>query len=177
MKQLAHLSLLLFSIIAISACDANDDDANDDDASESQVFNVEDVYGIWEADSVMWGPNEVQGLELTLTENRILAKHERVVNPETNEILEQTGHTCLSYTDLSVDDEVTGEYTFHGLVNLSSPSSGAEDVEFDLSDDGQVAQLTTEADNGEGGLILVQYEMQRTASTGSIDDTSCVSQE
>ena len=172
MKQLAHLTLLLFSLMALGACGGGEGDT-----PEPQVFTLQDVYGIWEADSVMINSNEVQGLNVTITEDKILAKTDRTLNPETNEILQQTSHTCYSYTDLSVDDELTGEYTFHGLSNLSFPSKGQENIEFDLSEDGQVVQVTTEADNGEGGLVFVQYNMNRVASTSTIDDTSCVSQE
>ena len=132
---------------------------------------------MWEADSVIIGSIELQGLELTITENRILAKAERTLNPDTNEIVEQASHQCLLYRDLSVDDAAEGEYTFHALENLSFPSRGVRNINLDVSEDGQTAEVSTEADNGAGGLILVQYEVQRVAATGTIDDTSCASQE
>ena len=168
MKHPATLVLVLAMLISIAGCDNEDD---------NEGATQTDVYGLWEADSSVAGTLEQQDISIEITEDRILVKIGRTINPATAEILSTDDYVCLGYGDLGVDDPAAGVFTVHAVENLSYPSQGAENISIELSDDRQSMSVTTEIPGWDGSRYLAAYELVKASSESDIDETSCTSQE
>lgn len=171
MLFLKRLAIASIAVLALVGCDNGDED-------EERLFSQSDIWGVWEADTLYTGSEEVQGVEILISENRILQKSDRVLNAETKQILVENDFTCLGYGELSVEDEQVGIFNFYYVENLSYPSRPQDNIRVELHEDGMTASVSTKVFNSDGSESFFEYDIVRTTgAVPNIDETSCASQE
>lgn len=169
MPFLKTLSLICAILFALLGCDSEDD---------TTAYGNSDVWGVWVADSVEIAGIESQDIEIQIAEDRILQKAQRILDAETNTILSENTFGCVSYGELSIEDEEAGIFNFYFVENLSFPSQAADNIRFELIEDGSRAIVSTKIFNGDGSETFLEYEVERSSSeVPNIDETSCASQE
>ena len=168
-----RLAIASIAVLALVGCDNGDGDGE-----EEGGFSQSNIWGVWEADVLYTGAEEVQGVEVLISEDRILQKSERVLNAETKQILVENDFTCLGYGELSIEDEEVGIFNFYWVENLSYPSRPQDNIRVELHEGGMSATVSTKVFNSDGTESFFEYEVVRTSSeVPNIDETSCVSQE
>lgn len=171
MLFLKRLAIASIAVLALVGCDNGDED-------EGRLFSQSDIWGVWEADTLYTGSEEVQGLEVLISDNRILQKSERVLNAETKQILVENAFICFGYGELSVEDEQVGIFNFYWVENLSYPSRSQDNIRVELHEDGMSATVSTKIFNSDGSESFFEYDIVRTThEVPNIDETSCASQE
>ena len=169
MRFLKALSIVLLTLFTFTGCDNED---------ETSTFSESDIWGVWVADKIPQSGYEAQGIEIKISEDRILQTADRVINPEDSEIVSENSFACLSYGELNVEDPVAGFFNFYFVENLSYPSQAADNIRVELLEDGARAVITTKIFNWDGSETFVEYEVERSSNEiPSIDFTSCASQE
>ena len=106
MLFLKRLAIASIAVLALVGCDNGDED-------EESGFSQSNIWGGWEADEILVSSTKVQGLEILISEDRILQKSERVLDAGTNQILVENDFTCLKYGELSIEDEEVGIFNFY----------------------------------------------------------------
>lgn len=171
MLFLKRLAIASLALLAFVGCDNGDED-------EERGFSQSDIWGVWEADEIFVSSTKVQGLEILISEDRILQKSERVLDAGTNQILVENDFTCLKYDELSVEDEEEGIFNFYYVNNLSHPSKPQDNIRVELHEGGMSATVSTKVFNSDGTESFFEYDVVRaTSEVPTIDETSCASKE
>lgn len=171
MTYIKALIIIFATLFALTGCDNGDDD--------TRTYSESDIWGVWEAAKVPApGGLEAQGVELRISQNRILQKADRLIKSENNEIVVENTHACLGFGELAVEDAALGTFNFYWVENLSFPSQASDNIKVELTEDGARAFVSTKAFNADGSETFLEYELERTSSdVPDIDETSCTSQE